>query len=62
MLSWKTYDTHTMMRKLLVKLAKKIKDFEIVIIHGRMANLEVWPIILEDIKKAQEEDEYLAKA
>ena len=26
-----------------------------------MANLEVWPIIFEDIRKAQEEDEYLAK-
>ena len=27
-----------------------------------MANLEVWPTILKDIKKAQEEDEYVIKA
>ena len=33
-----------------------------VIIQGKMANLEVRPIILEDIRKAQEEDECLAKA
>ena len=51
-----------MMRKLPRELAKEIKDFEILIIHDRMANLKVWLIILEDIRKAQEEDEYLVKA
>ena len=61
-LSWKTYDTLAMMRKLPRELAKEIKDLEIVIIHGRMANLEVRPIILEDIRKVQEKDNYLAKA
>ena len=50
------------MRKLTGELAKEIKDLEIVIVHRRMANLEVLPIILEDIKKANEEDEYLPKA
>ena len=33
-----------------------------VIVQGRMANLEVRPTILEDIRKAQEEDEYVIKA
>ena len=47
---------------LLGKLAKEIKDSEIVIVQRKMANLEVWPIILVHIRKAQEEDEYLAKA
>ena len=61
-LSRKSYDTLVMMRKLPRELAKEIKDLEIVIVHGRMTNLEVRPIILEDIRKAQEEDEYLAKA
>ena len=32
------------------------------IVQGRMANLEVRPTILEDIRKAQEEDEYVIKA
>ena len=44
------------MRKLLGELAREIKDARIAIIHGEMANLEVRPIILEDIRKAQEED------
>ena len=44
------------MRMLPGELAKEIKDFEIVIVQGRMANLEVRPTILEDIRKAQEED------
>ena len=34
---------------------------KIVIIHGKMTNLEVQPIILEDIRKAKDDDEYLAK-
>ena len=50
------------MRMLPGELAREIKDSELVIIQGKMANLELWPIILEDIRKAQEEDEYLAKA
>ena len=62
MLSRKTYDTLAMLKKLLRELTKEIKDLELLIVHGRIANLEVWPIILEDIKKAQEEDEYRAKA
>ena len=58
----KTNNTLAMMRKLLRELAKENKDLEIVIVHGRMVNQEVWPIILEDIRKAQEEDDYIAKA
>ena len=61
-LSRKTYDTLVVMRMLPGELARKIKDFEMVIVQGRMANLEVWPTNLEDIRKAQEKDEYLAKA
>ena len=61
-LSRKTYDTLAVMRMLLGELAREIKDFEIVIVQGRMANLEVRPTILEDIRKAQEEDEYVIKA
>ena len=51
-LSRKTYDTLAVMRMLLGELAKEIKDSEMMIVQGRMANLEVWPIILEDIRKA----------
>ena len=61
-LSRKTYDTVAVMRMLPGELAKEIKDSEIVIVQGRMANLEVRPTILEDIRKAQEEDEYVIKA
>ena len=61
-LNRKTYDTLTMMRKLLGELAKEIKDLETLIVHSKMANLKVRPTILEDIKKVQEEYEYLAKA
>ena len=50
-LSRKTYDTLAVMRMLLGELAKEIKDFEIVIVQVRMANLEVQPTILEDIRK-----------
>ena len=50
------------MRKLLGELTKEIKNLEIMIVHERVTNLEVWPIILEDIRRAQEEDEYLTKA
>ena len=49
------------MRILPGELAREIKDSEIVIIHEEMANSEVPPIILEDIWKAQEEEEYLIK-
>ena len=49
------------MRMLPGELAREIKDFEIVMVRGKMANLEVQPTILEDIKKAWEEDEYLTK-
>ena len=52
-LSRKTYDILAMMRMLLRELAREIKDFEIVIVHGKIANLEVRPIILEDIRKAK---------
>ena len=61
-LSRKTYDTLVVMRKLTGELAKEIKDAEVVIVHGKITNLEVPSIILKDIEKAQEEDEYLAKA
>ena len=61
-LSRKTYDTLAVMRMLLGELANEIKDFEMVIVQGRMANLEVRPTILEDIRKAQEEDDYVVKA
>ena len=62
MLGRKTYDTLTVIRKLPRELAKEIKDIEIVVVQFKMTNLKVWPIILEDIKKAQEENKYLAKA
>ena len=61
-LSRNTYDTFVMMRKLLIELAKRINDLEIAIVHERMTDMEVRPIILEDIRKAQEDDEYLVKA
>ena len=50
------------MRMLPGELAEEIKDFEMVIVQGRMANLEVRPTILEDIRIAQEADEYAIKA
>ena len=51
-LSRKTYDTLAVMRMLPIELAKEIKDSKMVIVQGRMANLEVRTIILEDIRKA----------
>ena len=50
--SQKTYGTLTMIRKLPGELAKEIKDLEVVIIYGSIANLEVRLIILDDIRKA----------
>ena len=61
-LSRKTYNTLVVMRMLPRELAREIKDSEIVIVQGKTVNLEVRPIILEDIRKVQEKDEYLAKA
>ena len=61
-LSRKTYITLAVMRMLPGELAKEIKDSEMVIVQGRMENLEVRPTILEDFRKAQEEDEYVIKA
>ena len=46
MLSKKIYDTLALIRKLRGKFVKEIKDLEIVIVHGEMANLEVRAIIL----------------
>ena len=60
-LSRKTYNTLSVMRILLRELARDIKDSEIVIVQGKMMNLENRPIILKDIWKAQEEDKYLTK-
>ena len=42
--------------------AKEIKNLELVIIHGKIMNLEVLPIIQDDIREAQKDDEYLIKA
>ena len=50
------------MRMLPGELVREIKDSAMVIVQGRLANLEVRPIILEDIRKVQEKDEYLVKA
>ena len=50
------------MRMLTGELAREIKDFEMMIVQGRMANLEVRLTILEDIRKDQEEDKYVIKA
>ena len=33
-----------------------------MIVRERMENMEIWPIILEDIRKASKDDEYLTKA
>ena len=41
MLTRKTYDTLVFIRKLPVELIKEIKDLKIVIVHGKIANLEV---------------------
>ena len=49
----KQYDTLTVMRMLPGILEKEIKDLALVIVHGRIANLEVRLIILEDIKNAK---------
>ena len=61
-LSQKTYDILIVMRMLPRELAREIKDYEIAIVHEKMINLKVRLIILEDIRKAQKEGEYLAKA
>ena len=61
-LSKKTYDTLRFMRKLPIELAKEIKDLDIMTVHEKTTNLVVQPIILKDIRKVQEDDEYLAKA
>ena len=47
-LSRKTYDT--LMRRLHKELAKEIRDLELMIVHGKVANLKVWPVILDDIE------------
>ena len=49
------------MRKLPKELAKEIRDLELVIVHRVVANLEVQPVILDDIRNTQKVDEYLAK-
>ena len=51
-LSIRIYYTLTFMRKLLMKLAKEIKDVELMIDHGRVTNLEVQPVILNNIREA----------
>ena len=49
------------MRKLPKELAKEIRDLELVIVHRVVANLEVQPVILDDIRNTQKVDEYLAR-
>ena len=47
-----------MIKILLGGLAREIKDSEIVIVQGKMTKMEVQPIILEDIRKVLEEDQF----
>ena len=61
-LSRKAYDTLAVMRTLLKQLLKEIEELELIIVHGRLASLEFQPIILNEIREAQESDEYLTKA
>ena len=61
-LSRKSHDTLALMRQLPPQLAKEIAELDLIIVHGRIARLEVRPIILEDIRKAQITDEYMVKA
>ena len=49
-LSRKTYNTHDFMRRLPKELAKVKKELELVIVHGKITNLEIQPIILDDIR------------
>ena len=49
------------MRRLPKELSKEIEEFELKVVCGRLARLEVQPIILEEIKRAQVNDEYLKK-
>ena len=45
----KTYDTLAFMRKLLIEFAKEIGELKLIFIHGRITNLKVQLIILNDI-------------
>ena len=61
-LSRKSYDTLACMRRLPKELFREFESLDLIIINGKIASLEVRPLILNDIKEAQEEDEYLKRA
>ena len=61
-MSRKTYDTLAVIRTLPKQLLKEIEELELIIIQGILTSLEFQPIILNEIREAQESDEYLTKA
>ena len=36
-------------------------DFELVIVYGRLGSLQMCPVILDEIRKAQSNDEFLTE-
>ena len=58
-LSWKSMGTLAMLQGLLKKLLKEIIDFELVIVCGVLGSLQMCPVILVEIRKAQSNDEFL---
>ena len=60
-LSQKSIGTLAMLQGLPKKLLKEIIDFELVIVCGVLGSLQTCPIILDDLQKAQSNDEFLIK-
>ena len=48
-----------MLQGLPKELLKEIMDFELVIVCGRLGSLQMRPVILDEIRKAQSNDEFL---
>ena len=58
-LSRKSIGTLAMLQGLPKELLKEIMDFELVIVCGRLGSLQMRPVILDEIRKAQSKDEFL---
>ena len=60
-LSRKSIRTLPMLEGLPKELLKEIIDFELVIVCGVLESLQMCPIILDEIQKAQFNDEFLTE-
>ena len=50
-----------MLEGLPKELLKEIIDFELVIVCGVLGSLQMYPVILDEIRKAQSNDEFLTE-